>query len=453
MPELRYATHALNRMSPDELRDHQQRRLLQQIDYCYGTSAFYRKRFAEIGVEPGDIRSLDDYFAMPVLMDKEQERRSQEESMAQSGHPFGAHICSRPEDVAITATTSGTTGRPTFTYTLGRPDVDLLSPGIALMMGHAGISPGERVLFAFALGIYATSVALPPLRRSGVLPVDVDVRGGADMILQFADMTRPVAAMTTPSLIQHLIDRIPQTLGKQPADLGLRALCTVGEIGVGVPSVKARIEQAYGCRIYDWIAPVGQTLAFSCDSDEYHGMHAVTPDNDLYPLDLVDPETRQHIPITDGVEGEAIYTSLQRTTLPVLRYASGDIVQVFTDPCPGCGFTGARLRVVGRSDDMLIVKGVNVYPGAIKRVVASFVPEVTGELRIVLDGPPPAVTPPLTVRIEHGEGVDAERLRDLERRILHELHTKVRVTPTVEWVAPGTLERGLAKTPMYEKRY
>lgn len=453
MARLGYGTPALNAMSEEQIREYQERRLVRQIAYCVGTSDFYRQRFHELGIEPGDIRTLDDFYALPVIMDKEQERRAQQESLERDGHPYGSHLCCAPEDVGVTATTSGTTGIPTFTYTLARDDLRLLDAGIATMVGHAGILPGERVLFAHALGIYATSAALPPLRASGVLPVDVDVRGGADSLIQFAELTKPVAMMTTPSLAQFLIERVPERTGKPVSAFGFKAVFVVGEIGVGIPEIKAKIETAYGCRVYDWIAPAGQTIAFSCDSDDYHGMHAITPDNDLYPLDIVDPVTKEHIDPVDGAEGEAIYTSLNRKALPVLRFGSGDVVKVLRGECPGCGFEGARLRVTGRSDDMLIVKGTNVYPAAIRTVVNEFVPEVTGQMRIVLTTPPPRVEPPLVVRVERGEGTRDDDLPTLERRIKEALHSRIKLTPQVEWVEPAGLERAVTKTPMFEKRY
>lgn len=453
MPVMGFANHALNPMSADERRSYQEKLLLQQIDYCTGTSDFYRRRFAELGIDPRDIRSLDDFFQLPVLFDKEQERRSQEQSLREHGHPFGAHLCCRPEDVGVTATTSGTTGTPTFTYTLARDDMGMLTNAVGLMLGQAGILPGERVLFAHALGIYATSALLPPLKAAGYLPVDVDVRGGADSVIQFAELTRPSALMTTPSLAQFLIDRMKERTGREVRSLGLRAVFVVGEIGVGIPEIKKKIEDAYGCRVYDWIAPAGQTLAFSCDSDEYHGMHAVTPDTDLYPLDLVDPITRKHIEPVDGAEGEAIYTSLRRKAVPLLRFGSGDLVRIATGECPCCGFKGLRVRVVGRSDDMLIVKGTNVYPTAIRTVINEFVPAVTGQMRIVLNAPPPRVEPPLIVKVERGEGTDPAMLDDLAARIKRELHNRIKVSPEIEWVAPGELERAVTKTPMFEKRY
>lgn len=450
---MRYANDILNRMTEEQIRDYQTVLLKRQIRYCYDNSQFYRDRFRDVGAEPGDIGTLDDFFQMPILMDKEQERLSQSMSMEREGHPFGMHLCSSPGDVALTATTSGTTGLPTFTYTLGRADLGMLNDGIKLMLRQAGIGWGERVLFAYALGIYATSALLPPLRNAGILPIDVDVRGGAEMILKFAQMTKPSAAMMTPSLAQHLIDRIPRELGCSPRDLGWKALFLVGEIGVGIPEIKQKLEAAYGCRTYDYIGPVGQTVACSCDSDDYHGMHAITPDTDLYPLDLIDPETKTHIPVTDGAEGEVVYTSLNRKTLPVLRYASGDIAKVHIKPCPHCGFVGPRVEVIGRSDDMLIIKGVNVYPGAIKQILNEFRPEVSGEMRIVLDTPPPRVEPPLRVKIEMARDLGQDEVETLETRLKAELHRRLRLTPAIEWVAPGTLPLAVAKTPLFEKAY
>lgn len=450
---MRFANESLNRLDREGLEKFQETRLLRQIEYVYGSSDFYRRRFAAVGVDPVDIRTLDDYRALPILMDKEQERLAQAESLERYGHPFGAHLCCPVEDVGLTATTSGTTGDPTFTYTLSRSDMHTMSPAMRYMLAYAGVGAGDRMLFSYALGVYATSAAMQPIRDSGVLPIDVDVRGGAEMIAKFTSLTRPSAAMMTPSLAQHLVGRIPELLGRTPAELGWRALFTVGEIAVGIPEVKAYLEQSYGCRVYDWIAPAGQTLAFSCDSDEYHGMHAISPDLDLYPLDLVDPETRDPVALENGAIGEAVYTSLQRRALPLLRYASGDIVQIFTEPCPGCGFTGARVKIVGRSDDMLIVKGTNVYPGAIKNVLAQFVPEVTGEMRVVLNAPPPQVVPPLIVRVEHGPDTRADELDGLAERIRSALSRTLKVGPQIEWLPPGGLDKPLAKTPLFVKNY
>lgn len=446
---VQYTNPIFNQMSNEEIKEHQLVLLQKQLKYVYRNSIYYRKKFDEIDVRPEDIRTFDEYYNLPVFINKTIEREIQQESIMYHGHPFGTHLCSSPDEVVFTGTTSGTSGNPTFTYTFTEPDIQFLNRYIAHMLDYGGIHAGERLLFSHALGIYATSSILWGIRSHGVLPIDVDVRAGSNMILKYAEMTRPSAAMMTPSLAEHLIDKAPEILGMNVGDLGLKAIFTVGEIGVGVPEIKKKIEDAYGCRIYDYLGELG----FSCDSDEYHGVHCVAPDLSLFPDDLIDPETKKPIEIYDGVVGELIVTELNLKALPRIRYSSGDIVQVFTKECPGCGFQGRRIKFIGRSDDMLIIKGANVYPSAIKTIISNFIPEITGELRIVLNNPPPRVVPPLVVKLEHGGNGEAAVLADLEKRIKRALHSEARVTPEIVWCEPGTLEKALTKTPIFEKNY
>ncbi|TQR18342.1 phenylacetate--CoA ligase [Psychrobacillus soli] len=444
-----YTNPIFNNMTQEEITDYQEKLLKKQLKYVYRNSEFYRAKFKEIGIHPDEIRTLEDYYKLPVFLNKTIEREIQQQSIDKYDHPFGLHLCTSPDDIAFTGTTSGTSGNPTFTYTFTEEDLNFLNRYIAHMLDYGGINAGERLLFSHALGIYATSSILFGVRSHGVLPIDVDVRAGSQMILKYAQMTKPTAAMMTSSLTEHLIDKAPELIGMNVGDLGLQAIFTVGEIGIGIPEVKKKIEDAYGCRVYDYLGELG----FSCDSDEYHGIHCVAPDLSLFPNDLIDPETKKPIEIYNGVIGELIITELNLKALPRIRYSSGDIVQVFTSECPGCGFKGKRIKFIGRSDDMLIIKGANVYPSAIKKVVSNFIPEVSGELRIVLDTPPPRVVPPLQVKIEYGADFDTHKLPELEARIKNELHTQVRVTPNIIWCPTGSLGKALTKTPIFEKNY
>ncbi|WP_084820331.1 phenylacetate--CoA ligase family protein [Mesobacillus campisalis] len=443
-----YANPKFNQMSEEEIKDHQEELLCKQLKYVYRNSQLYRKKFEESGAFPEDIQTIENFQKLPIFMDKAIERTSQQESTDRFGHPFGMHLCSSPDEIVFTGTTSGTSGVPTFTYTFTRADIEFLNRYIRHMLNYGGIHAGERLLFSHALGIYATSSILFGVRSQGVLPIDVDVRAGSKSILQYAKMAGPTAAMMTPSLAEHLIHKAAE-LGTDVRNLGLQAIFTVGEIGVGVPKIKKRIEESYGCRIYDYLGELG----FSCDSDEYHGIHCVAPDLNLFPLDLIDPETKTPLAIYNGVIGERVTTELNLKGLPRIRYATGDVIQVFTDECSGCGFSGKRVKFVGRSDDMLIVKGANVYPSAIKKVVSNFIPDVTGELRIVLNNPPPRVVPPLQIKLEYGSHYDKSRLCVLEEKIKNALHTEARLTPDIIWCEPGTLEKSLTKTPLFEKNY
>jgi len=135
-----------------------------------------------------------------------------------------------------------------------------------------------------------------------------------------------------------------------------------------------------------------------------------------------------------------------------MRFTFNDIHQVFTEPCP-CGLSGFRYKIVGRADDMLKVKGVPVYPAAIEGVIHSFVPQVTGAFRILLDEPPPRVVPPLKLKVEHGEGVEKSDLPALEKEIEKKMHDEVKVRPAITWLEPNTLERATKKTQLIEKLY
>src|SRR5439155_168942 len=217
------------------------------------------------------------------------------------GHPFGEHLAVPVEDVVGVASTSGTTGTPTF-YAFSRQDVATTNELWGRAFAFAGIRPGDTVLHGFGLSMFLA----------------------------------------------------------------------------GVPVVRAL--EAYG------------------------GMHVLAEDSCIT-TQLVDQETKQPVPITDGATGERVKTSLRWQAQPQLRASVGDVYQVETSPC-SCGQPGPRIRVLGRTDDLLIVKGVKIYPAAVKNLVQELVPLASGAFRIVLDAPPPRVEPPLRMVVERGEGVD-----------------------------------------------
>jgi len=451
---MRFATEELNTMTAGQIKAYQEVKLRRQLAYCYENSEYYQKKFKACGARPEDIKTLEDFRKLPIMMTKQDERESQRESLERFGHPFGMHLCAPCDALEMTSTTSGTSGTPTFTYTFSKRDLNGPVADLwAFMFRAVNIKPGDRVLFAYALGVYATSMLLWGIRKMGALPIDVDVRGGADAILQFAQLTRPVSFATTPSLADYMITRAPLSIGKQVGELGFKSLLLCGEPGPGIPEVKARLESAYGARVHDYWSPGGLGFGVSCDCDEYHGLHCYAPDYNLFQDDLIDPTTREPVDSVEGAIGEAVHTSLDRDACPMIRYAYGDIVQVLTGACPNCGFSGKRLKFVGRSDDMLIVKGSNIYPAAIQEIVNSFFPRVTGFMRIVLEERPPRVVPPLKVKVEYAEATEPHQLAELEKEIKSACSHKIKINPQIIWVPPNTFERSLRKTSPFEKQY
>jgi phenylacetate-CoA ligase len=247
-------------------------------------------------------------------------------------------------------------------------------------------------------------------------------------------------------LAEYLIEQAPKLINKTVGELGFNALICGAEPGAGIPEVKNKLEEAYGCKIFD----VGAGFGFSCDHEEYQGMHWLG--DDLCYYELVDPKTKAPLPMENGAKGEAVFTHIEGDGWVMVRQSLGDIHQVFTEPCP-CGRSGFRYKVIGRADDMLKVKGVMVYPSNIKGVINEFVPRVTGEMRIILDEKPPRVVPPLKIRVEHSEDITGEKLAALESELVETMSKRIKIRPQILWATPGSLERSHYKGQTFEKKY
>jgi phenylacetate-CoA ligase len=286
------------------------------------------------------------------------------------------------------------------------------------------------------------------LQSMGLCVVPVGIEGGTRRVLDFTRLTRPDVLIATPSFGEYLIEQSPGLIGKQAHELGIRWFFCAGEPGAGIPAQRQRLKEGFGARVFDHTGGGHAFHGISCDTEPYPGMHFVSQDHCI--LEIVDPETRKNIAMTDGAAGEMVFTFIGWEGAPLMRYALGDLIQVFTDPC-ACGWPEIRFKILGRADDMLIVKGANIYPAAIKRIVTEYMPRTSGALRILLDKPGPKVEPPLRVRVEFGL---AEMGRDeknhLVREITDQIRDQLRVTPHIELVPPQSLPRKSGKTQLIE---
>jgi phenylacetate-CoA ligase len=265
------------------------------------------------------------------------------------------------------------------------------------------------------------------------------------------EQTKPTTLLCTPSYAEYLIEKAPKVLNKDVRQLGIKKIICAGEPGAGLPEVRKKIREAYGGKIFDSSGVPFGIFNISCDCDEYHGLHAVCEDYHLM-HDIVDPETKKPIEWKEGAIGERIATSLEWEAAPPFRYTFGDIIQIFMGECE-CGVKGLRIKYVGRIDDMLIIKGINVFPSAIRNVINSFIPKVTGAFKIILDNPPPRVIPPLKMKVEHGQGITENEVEVLKTEIEEKMSNILRFRPSIEFVPPESLERTAGKVKLFEKRY
>lgn len=438
-------------MKPERLATLRDERARETVRRCWDGSAFYRGRLQAAGAEPGDIASVADLERLPILLAKDDERELQERSRAELGHPFGEHLCSPLESVVAVASTSGTTGTPTF-YAFTEADVATTDELWGRAFRFAGVRPGDTVLHGFGLSMFLAGVpVVRALERMGARPVPVGAEAGSERLLRIAELVRPRVLACTPSYAQYLAEQVPKVLGRPASELGIETIVCAGEPGAGLPEVRAGLSAAFAARVYDMLGGAHGVMCCSCDAEPYAGMHVLGEDCAIT-TQLVDQETKAPVELRDGAIGERVKTSLRWEAQPQLRASVGDVYQVLTEPC-ACGTPGVRVRVLGRTDDLLIVKGVKVYPAAVKNLVAELAPLASGAFRIVLDAPPPRVEPPLKLTVERGEGVDEAAGSRLAEELERRMHQRMSVRPEITVVPAGTLERGSHKERLLERRY
>jgi len=423
-------------------------KLRQQTAYVYENAEFFRSRLQAAGVnDPRDVDSMDAFRGLPVMMTKADHRTSQSDSLQQHGHSFGMHLCAPLDQVIHVAATSGTSGDPTF-YTFTRKDQQITHEVLGRLFKMATIQPGDTVLQAFGLSMWLAGVTVvQALEAYGARPIAVGAEAGIAKVLRYIQLTRPRVLMATPSLATHLIERSEKEIGVPVGELGIDVIACAGEPGAGIPAVRQRLMNEYGAMLYDFTGGAWHNGTISCNSEQHHGMHYMAEEY-CFRYDLIDPQTKQPLALADGVVGEAIHTALEYQAGPAFRNATGDLLKLQVNECPGCGEFGARIDIVGRVDDLLNIKGVKVYPAALKSVVTEFQPDVSGQIQILLDAPPPRVLPPLNITVElnrQAAGIDEA---GLVTRIQKRISELLKVPTAITLVPFGALERSNLKTKM-----
>jgi phenylacetate-CoA ligase len=441
MPFPRCWNERMETLDPQALREIQTIKLRRQLEYVRERSPFYRRKLAAAGVRPEHVRELGDLPRLPFTEKDELRERQEAEP------PLGDYACVPLDGLLRIHASSGTSGRPSYVG-ITRRDWEIWREVVARVYWSEGIRPNSRVVMGFGMGFFVGGLpAKDAIEHIGALFIPIGT-GASDRLLTAARDIRADVLCCTPSAAIYLADYARDKLGFDARELGIRRICSGAEPGVGIPSIRDRIESAWGATITEGYGNADLLAVFAAECEERTGNHFLAGEY-LYP-ELIDPDTGAVRPWEDGAQGELVITHLDRDCVPLLRFRTRDHVVAATTPCP-CGRTGVRLRCVGRTDDMLIVLGVNVFPSAIKDVVSAMRPETTGEIEILLDAPGPRVAPPLRIRVEHGADV-ADR-PGLAKRIEQRLRDRLIFQPSVELVPSGTLPRYEMKARLIRKLY
>ena len=433
-----YFNAAVETMPADEIAAMQLGKLRAQLEYLKAHSPFHAAKLAGAGAEPGDIRTLADLAGLPFT-EKAELRESQRRHP-----PLGSHAAAPMKDVVRVHASSGTTGTPSF-IGLTAHDKRRWAECIARSYWAQGLRPGSVFAMGLSIGLFVGGLPVAAAVEAvgaTLLPIGT---GASDRLIASIRAMKADVLATTPSYAIYLAELAREDMGIDPAELGIRRIMVGAEPGGGVPAIRAQIEESWNAKCTEAVGIADLITIHSAECDAQDGSHFMVPD--YLVMEIVDPDTGAVIPLDrPEVEGELVFTHIDRECNPMLRFRTRDRVTVRTGPC-ACGRTGPRLRCIGRTDDMLIVRGVNVWPSAIKDVVAGFRPEVTGEMLVAVDGAGPKVDPPLRVRVEAGSAAGD----GLAGRIEQALRAKLIVQARVELVPRGVLPRTEMKAKLVER--
>ncbi len=406
-------------MTRPQIEKLQLERLQATVAHCMN-SPFYKKRFEDNGISPSDIKTLDDLRKIPFTTKQD----------LRDTYPFG--IASAPLDRCVRLhSSSGTTGNPTVILHTQK-DLDEWANAVARCLWMVGCRPGDVFQNTSGYGMFTGGLGFQyGAERVGMLTVPAAAGNTKRQLKFFTDFGTTVVH-AIPSYATRMFEVMEEEGIDPRRDTRLKTLVIGAE--PHSDEQRRRIEQMLGVKAYNSFGMsemCGPGVAFECR--EQNGMHIW---EDYYIVEIVDPETLE--PVPDGELGELVLTTLDREAMPLLRYRTRDLTRVLPGKCP-CGREHKRLdRMQGRSDDMIILKGVNIFPIQIEQVLMKF-KELGGNYLITLETLESNDEMTVEVELDQLFTDSFGRLQALEKKIARELHDEILVTPKVRLVPRGTL--------------
>ena len=413
-------------MSVDEKKALQGERLIQTVERVYHNVPFYKKKMQDMGIEPGDIKGIDDLCKLPFTTKQD----------LRDNYPYGLFAVPM-EDVVRIHASSGTTGRPTVVgYT--KNDIAMWSDMIARCFTAYGVTKKDIVQVAYGYGLFTGGLgAHYGAEHLGATVVPIS-GGNTKKQIQLVEEFGSTVLACTPSYALYIGESM-RNMGIDPRSTNLR----VGIFGAEpwTEEMRAEIEDLLGIQamnIYGLSEIMGPGVAFDCE--EKKGLHI---NDDHFVPEIINPETLEVQPY--DVEGELVFTCVTKEALPLLRYRTRDLTSLEGGTC-GCGRTLVRMgRITGRSDDMLIIRGVNVFPSQIESVILK-IAEAAPHYVLIVDRINNLDT--LEVWVEAKEGLFTDAIKSLEKvekRITAELFSMLGLHVKVKLVEPKTIERSEGK--------
>lgn len=414
-------------MNREGLKEIQSQRLREMVRYIYANSPFYKKKFDEAGISPDSVKSIDDITRLPFTT-KEDMR---------DNYPYG--IFSNTRNLAEIHVSSGTTGNPTLVgYT--KEDIALWSDVMARTLGCAGAEPGDVIQIAYGYGLFTGGLGF----HYGALEMGLTIiptsSGQTKRQLKIMQDFKPRIIGCTPSYIMYMAEEARE-LGLDPRESSWK----IGIFGAEPwsDSMRDQIENAWdmlATDVYGLSEIIGPGVAQECHFKD--GLHVFS---DVFYPEIIDPVTGK--PVADGEDGELVFTTFTKKGIPLLRYRTRDIVTITHETCK-CGRTSPRIsKIKGRTDDMIVVRGINVFPSQIEHVLVG-IEGTQPHYQLVVDRSEKNLDV-LEVHVEvepHIFSDEIKELRAFEEKVKQEIESILSISVQVKLCEPKSIERSMGKS-------
>ena len=412
-------------MSREDMTALQSARLVKTVERVYHNVPFYRKKMQEMGLEPGDIRGVEDLHKLPFTTKND----------LRETYPFGLFAAPQSEIVRVHAS-SGTTGKATVVgYT--RKDLDIWSECVARALSMAGVTRNDIIQVAYGYGLFTGGLgAHGGAEKLGAMVVPMSTGNTKKLTTMMKDFG-VTAIACTPSYLLH----IAETLEEEDAIKDIKLKSAICGAEPWTENMRKQIEQKLHINAHD-IYGLSEVMGpgVACDCQYHKGLHVY---EDHFLPEVIDPDTLQ--PVKPGETGELVFTTITKEGLPLLRYRTRDLTSIDYEPCE-CGRTLARIsRFKGRSDDMLIIRGVNVFPSQIEAALLEM-GETTPHYMMIVDRVGNLDT--LEVQVEVEERFFSDEIKELEKltkKIAAVIQHAIGLAVKVKLVEPKTIERSMGK--------
>ncbi len=407
-----------------------------QVAHLFTNSRFYRQKLGDAGIKSAEsIGGLDAIAALPFT-EKDELRATRTPA-----DPIGTHLIPPLGEIARIFSTSGTTGTPSYVPLTAEDIADWVRVS-SRSYSASGVRRGHRLVSTYGAGPFVAGITLDAFNNIGVTHVPVG-SASTDRLVSAIQLLKADTIALTPSYALHIAEWAA-TRGVDLASSSVERLLVAGEPGGGEPALRSRLEAAWGAEVTEAMGIGDICVSLWGECREKQGMHF--SGRGFVHFELIDPETGEPRPITDNAEGELAYTHLRHRAAPLLRFRSRDHVRIWTGQC-ACGRTAPRVRCIGRTDDMLIVRGVNLFPTALREIINEFSPLVSGVIAVRPRRRGFRQDPPLPVTVELGETAGSG---DLAERIKKRVREILTVATEIELVPHGSLPRSSYKSKLVD---